>query len=208
MVEALRQAWVAQLGGYTCDRLLLDTKPVPVVGYKRSKSRSDFAGCADYGVCAARQLHYFGFKLVMLSTFDGVPVLYDLVAAHTDERLAAETVVERVTDCDILADKGFIGHDWQITIAHDTSNCIITPKRANQTDQNSPHLDTCLNAARERIEGVFHQLQNTGRNIERLLAKTVNGLCCRVALKVAALTLRLLLLRDFNLDVQSFSFSH
>jgi hypothetical protein len=188
--------------------LLLDTKPVPVVGYKRSKSRSEFAGVADYGVCAARKLNYFGFKLVMLTTFDGVPVMYDLVAAHTDERLAAETVLERVADCDILADKGFIGHDWQTTIAYDTGNCIITKKRVNQADQNTPLLDTRLNAARERIEGVFHQLQNTGRNIERLLAKTVSGLCCRVALKVAALTLRLLLLRHFKLDVQSFSFSH
>ncbi len=37
LIEALRQHWVAALGGYTCDCLLLDTQPVPVLGYKRSK---------------------------------------------------------------------------------------------------------------------------------------------------------------------------
>ena len=105
IVEALRQSWVATLGGYTCDCLLLDTKPIPVLGYKRSKSHSDFVGQAGYGQCTARHFYYFGFKLVLLSTCDGVPIVYDLVPANMDERCAAESVLYRVTDCDILGDK-------------------------------------------------------------------------------------------------------
>jgi hypothetical protein len=208
LVEALRQSWVSILGGYTCKRLLLDTKPVPVLGYKRSKHHSDFAGRAGYGQCAARNLHYFGFKLVVLSTCDGLPIVYDLVPANTDERLAAESVLYRVTDCDIIADKGFIGTDWQVTIAHETGNCILTPKRANQSQQNAPELDALLSSLRERIEGVFHQLQNSGRNIERLLTKTLFGLTARITLKVTCLVLKRLLARDFAFDLQSFSISH
>lgn len=208
LVEVLRQSWVTALGGYSCDCLLLDTKPVPVLGYKRSKTHSEFAGRAGYGQCVARNLHYFGFKLVLLSTCDGLPIVYDLVAANTDERLAAESVLYRVNDCDILGDKGFLGTDWQATIAHDTGNCVFTPKRANQTLQNSPELDARLGALRERIEGVFHQLQNTGRNIERLLTKTVFGLTARITLKVTSLVLKRLLARDFGFDLQSFSISH
>lgn len=208
VVEALRQAWVSQLGGYCCDRLLLDTKPVPVLGYKRSKSHSEFAGRADYGRCAARHLHYFGFKLVLLSTCDGLPVLYDLVPANMDERLAAESVLYRVADCDILADKGFLGTDWQVAIAEETGNCVFTPKRVNQAQQNAPALDRALSALRERIEGVFHQLQNTGRNLERLLTKTLFGLTARITLKVTCLVLKCLLARDFGFDLQSFSISH
>ena len=59
----------------------------------RSKRRSDFAGSATYGYCASRDLSYFGYKLVALTTLDGIPVLYDLVPAHTDERVAAEAVL-------------------------------------------------------------------------------------------------------------------
>ncbi len=208
VVEALRQAWLGMLGGYTCECLLLDTKPVPVVGYKRSKTHSDFAGYAGYGQCAARKLHYFGFKLVLLSTCDGLPVVYDLVAANTDERLAAESVLYRVNDCDILADKGFLGADWQASIADETGNCVLTPKRANPSQQNHPLLDAALGSLRERIEGVFHQLQNTGRNLERLLAKTVAGLTARITLKVTCLVLKRLLARDFAFDLQTFSISH
>ena len=52
----------------------------------------------------------------------------------------------------------------------------LTPRRANQRYQNDQGFDRWLNSTRERIEGVFHEVQNTGRNIERLLAKTVQAL--------------------------------
>jgi hypothetical protein len=208
LVEALRRAWVGHLLGYVQGQLLLDTKPIPVVSYKRSKRHSDFRGSADYGYCAARKMDYFGYKLVMLTTLDGLPVVYDLVPANTDERLAAETVLYRVANHDIFGDKGFLGQDWQADIKSYTNNRIYTAKRANQADQNPPAFDALLNRIRERIEGTFHQLQNTGRNLERLLAKTVAGLCLRVALKVTCLVLKRLLLQHFSMDVQSFSISH
>lgn len=208
LVEALRQHWLVQLGADTCRCLLLDTKPVPVLGYKRSKAHRDFAGVANDGQCAARRLYYFGFKRVLLSTRAGLPLVYDLVPASTDERLAAESVLYRVTDCDILADKGFLGTDWQTRIAAETGNCVLTPKRANQAQQNDPRCDAWLNASRERIEGLFHQLQNTGRNIERLLSKTLSGLAARITLKITCLVLKRLLERDFGFDLQSFSIPH
>ena len=205
VLEALRQAWVSLLGASTDKYLLLDTKPVPVMGYTRSKRRSDFAGRASYGDCAARKLHYFGYKLVMLTTLTGVPVVYDLVPANLEERDAAEAVIGRVSDCDIFGDKGFLGDEWQASVRQRSGNRVWTPKRANQTQQNPAAFDQLLKRLRERIEASFHQVQNTGRNWERLLAKTVQGLYTRVIAKLASLTLRILLKRDFGIDVLSFS---
>jgi hypothetical protein len=199
---------VRELGAWADKQLLLDTKPVPVVGYTRSKRHSDFAGYASYGYCAARQMHYFGFKLVALTTLDGLPLVYDLVPANTDERLAAECVLCQVKDCDIFADKGFIGELWQAEVRYAWRNRIWTTKRANQASQNAPAFDALLSRVRERIEATFHQLQNTGRHLERLLAKTIHGLRTRLVTKLAALTLRYLLRRRFNLDLLSFSISH
>jgi hypothetical protein len=51
---------------------------------------------------------------------------------------------------------------------------------------------------------VFHEVQNTGRNLERLLAKTVVGLCTRVAAKMASHALRRLLRQAYGIDVQTF----
>jgi hypothetical protein len=204
MVEQLRREWLSMLGIDNPTQLLVDTKPVPVLGYKRGKSHSAFAGRAGYGHCAARKLNYFGYKLVMLTTLEGLPVVYDLVPANTDEREAAEVVLQRVAACDIFGDKGFIGDDWQAQMRQQTGNRVWTLKRANQALQNPPEFDRLLSSIREHIEGTFHCLQNTGRNIERLLAKTVHGLCTRVILKVTCLVLKHLLRRHFAIDVQSF----
>lgn len=57
---------------------------------------------------------------------------------------------------------------------------------------------------RERIEGVFHGIQNTGRSIERLLAKTVSGLFTQVIAKMTSHLLCQLLRIEFNVNVQIF----
>src|SRR5260221_1354856 len=155
LVERLRQAWLLRLGVRDPKQLLLDTKPIPVMGYKRSKAHSEFAGRAAYGYCAARELSYFGYKLVMLTTLDGLPVLYDLVPANLDERQAAQVLTQQVRDCDIFGDKGFISDDWQAEVLLQTGNHIWTTKRANQALQNPPEFDALLRHVRERIESTF-----------------------------------------------------
>src|SRR6266540_970346 len=74
LVEQFRRFWIVQKGWHLQSCYLMDTKPVPVIGYKRLKSHSDFAGNANYGRCVSRNLSYFGYKLVVLSTLSGIPV--------------------------------------------------------------------------------------------------------------------------------------
>lgn len=205
MIEKLRRYWITQKGWHMHTQYLLDTKPVPVLGYKRHKNRSDFAGHANYGQCLSRNLKYFGYKLVLLTTLEGLPIVYELVPANVDERLAAEAVIDYLGHSQIFADKGFLGVEWQAAMFAQTHNQIWTPKRKNQFVQNSKVFDRWLSAMRERIEGVFHEIQNTGRNLERLLAKTVSGLFMRVIAKMTSHLLRHLLRIDFNVNVQTFS---
>jgi hypothetical protein len=207
MVEALRCDWLVELGIEHAEHFLIDTKPIPVVGYKRSKSRSDFAGSAAYGYCASRKLHYFGYKLVMVTTLDGLPVLYELVPANIEERQAAETVLDRIANAQFYGDKGFLGDEWQTQIEQQTGNQMTTPKRVNQKIQHPAGFERLLNSVRERIEGVFHEIQNTGRYLERLLAKTVVGLVTRVITKVTSHLLRHLLRRQYGIDIQTFQCS-
>jgi hypothetical protein len=204
LVEQFRRYWIVRKGWHLGTHFLLDTKPIPVMGYKRNKSHSEFAGSANFGRCASRNLKYFGYKLVTVSSLNGIPLIYDLVPANTDERQAAETVLDYFSFCDFFADKGFLGLKWQTEIFDQTNNLIWTPRRSNQKYQNTQQLDRWLSSVRERIEGVFHEVQNTGRNIERLLTKTVLGLCTRVIMKMASHLLRHLLRIDFNVNVQTF----
>lgn len=204
VLEELRRYWAVSLGVTNETQFLLDSKPVPVVGYKRSKRHSQFAGSAGYGQCVSKKLHYFGYKLITLTTLTGLPVMYELVAANTDERDAAETIVAYLADCDLFADKGFLGGEWQAEIRAQTGNRVWTAKKVNQAQQNPLAFDRLLNSVRERIEGTFNEIQNTGRNVERLLTKTIVGLCTRVIAKMTSHALKYLLRRDFGIDVQTF----
>ena len=124
--------------------------------------------------------------------------------ANTDERAAAETVLVDIQGCTILADKGFIGTDWQVDVGRVTGNRIFTPMRANQHQQNPPAFNRLLGKFRERIEGVFNEIQNTGRHLEYLLRKKVSGMCTHIVAKVASHTLRILLQQHFGIDVLTF----
>lgn len=193
LLEEFRRHWLVRLGMTLTRTGLLDTKPVPVVGYRRSKKHSDFQGSANYGYCASKRMYYYGYKLVAICTLEGIPLLYDLVPASTDERQAAETLLEELTGFRLLADKGFVGKDWQAGVQQRTNNQVWTPKRKNQAEQQPETFERWPNGLRLRIEGLFNEIQNVGKNLERLLAKTVLGLCARVVAKMASHLLKYIL---------------
>ena len=66
ILDRIRSHFANELGVQLASLYVLDTEPVPVVGYKRSKKHSDFWGTAEYGHCASKNLKYCGYKFVML----------------------------------------------------------------------------------------------------------------------------------------------
>lgn len=205
LLERFRQEWLLRLGVVLTDTGLLDTKPVPVVGYRRNKKNSDFHGSAAYGYCASKKMYYFGYKLVVICSLKGLPLLYDLVPANIDERQAAEVLLDRLSGFSLFADKGFLGEDWQNDIRQQTNNQVWTPKRKNQSKQQSKTFEQWLNGLRLRIEGLFNEVQNVGKNLERLLAKTIIGLCSRIVAKMTSHLLKYILRYQFGIDVLTFS---
>lgn len=71
-----------------CDRVrLLDSTPVPCAASRETVKRSELAGHAAYGYCASHSRFFWGFRLSILSTPDGLPVDFALTApANASER--------------------------------------------------------------------------------------------------------------------------
>ena len=184
LLEKFRQQWLLRLGMTLTNSSLLDTKLVPDVGYRRSKKHSGFQGSGAYGYCVSKKMNYFGYKLIAICTLEGLPLLYGLVPVNTDERKAAEALLDELSGFSLFADKGFLGTDWQYEICQRTSNQIWTPKRKNQRKQQSDVFEHWINGLQRRIEGLFNEIQNVGKNLERLLAKTIIGLCARIVAKM------------------------
>ena len=202
LLEPLRLAWANKLGLAFEKHFLLDTTPVIAVGYNRDKSRSDFLGSAEYGYCSARKLKYFGYKLVQLSTLNGLPGFLELVPANTDERAAANEVLDSLPyGALVIGDKGFIGDNWKSGWPEIN---ILTPYKENQKKQLPKFVQRSINSLRERIEGVYKVVKEGGRAIEHNLAHTVGGLISRILGKIAGLTLRHYLRNFFGIDVMTY----
>jgi hypothetical protein len=205
LLNALHQEWATALGVQWENHFLLDTTPVVVVGYHRDKNHSDFRGSADYGYCAARRMKYFGYKLVMLTTLEGTPYRFELVPANTDERDAADEILDTLpSNSNVWSDKGFIDEDWQ-TSWQQHGVAIWTTKRKNQKVPNPPEFDQLLNRVRERIEGAFDILKEGGRSVEKTLAITVEGVCSRIIARISSVTFRLFLRKFFGIDVLTYT---
>jgi hypothetical protein len=204
ILNRIRSHFANELGVQLASLYVLDTEPIPVVGYKRSKKHSDFWGTAEYGHCASKNLKYWGYKFVMLVTADGIPAAFELVPANTDERDAAEEVLPAANPGSIaLGDKGFIDEERQEDWKERYGVSVYTFKRKNQHKQNPPAIQQLLKENRSQIETTFSSLDRV-EGLEDHGAKTVLGLVTRIIAKVVAYTFRKYLLRFHGINVLTF----
>jgi hypothetical protein len=199
-LERIRRQAVGELGAGWERYQLLDTTPVPVMKLCRFGRTSLFLGEATVGYCASKREYYAGFKLALLTSLDGVITAYDLVPAHTDDRQAVEGVLDAARNLVVLGDKGFIDQEWQADWHEQRGHSLLTPKRRNQKVQNPARLDQLLKSARRLLETVIGQLKEHF-SLERTRARTLLGLCVRVAAKLTAHTLGVALNQRFGYDL-------
>jgi hypothetical protein len=171
------------------DLRIADGTLIGVANYAGCQSRSEFAGTAAYGYCAAKSQYVWGMRLVLVTDRNGVPVGYTLVAANEKEYEPVRELTTAHKGCTLIADKGLWGREYRETLAlQDVS--ILTPDRVRTAD----------NLARERhlaglrlvIESTISNLKGQMR-LEQHLAKTPAGLAQRIAQRLLALTVGMLL---------------
>jgi hypothetical protein len=64
---------------------LIDATPVPCGACRDTVQRSELAGWANYGYCAAHSHWYWGLKLYLITAPDGTPVAWCLVGPKIGE---------------------------------------------------------------------------------------------------------------------------
>ena len=166
---------------------LADGTLIGVANYAGCGRCSEFAGTAAYGYCAANSEYVWGVRLVVRTDRRGLPLAYTRVPANEHEYEPLLDLVEAGET--VIADKGLWGRAYNQRMTS-TEVRLLTPARER----------TAANHARERalasqrlvIESVFSNLKEQMR-LERHLAKTPRGLAQRIAQRLLALTLGILL---------------
>ena len=162
---------------------LLDSTPVPCAQSRTTVRRSEFAGTAAYGYCASHSRYFWGFRLYLLCTSDGIPVGYELAPANASEREVAAELLERCSEPGqlIIADKGFAGAEFEQLVL-DLGCEFRRPDRKNE----APRFGN-LGGIRQSIEAIIWTCKGQ-LSLERHRARTIPTLCARICQRLLALT--------------------
>jgi hypothetical protein len=166
---------------------IADGTLIGVANYPGCARRSEFAGTAAYGYCAAKSEYVWGVRLVVRADRRGLPLAYTWVPANEHEYEPLLDLVEPGET--VIADKGLWGRadNERMTCTEVT---LLTPAR--QRTAANQHREHALASSRLVIESVFANLKEQMR-LARHLAKTPRGLAQRIAQRLLALTLGILL---------------
>jgi hypothetical protein len=168
---------------------LSDGTLIGVANYPGCQRRSEFAGFARFGFAKSQHRFVYGVRLVLLTDERGLPLGYTIVPANEKEY---EPLADLLTGtaCEVvIADKGFWGRDYARRLAAAGTQLLTPNKTRTPATERREHA---LASTRLVIESVFANLKEQMR-LQRHLARTPAGLALRIAQRILALTLGMLL---------------
>ena len=168
---------------------LSDGTLIGVANYPGCQRRSQFAGFARCGFAKSQHRFVYGVRLVLLTDSRGLPLGYTIVPANEKEYEPLADLLTGTPSEVVVADKGFWGREYAHRLAASGTR-LLTPERT-RTAANDQR-EHALASTRLVIESVFANLKQQ-RRLERHLARTPAGLALRIAQRLLALTIGMLL---------------
>ncbi len=157
-VKALLQRRLTEVSGQAADPVqVIDTLPVPVCVLTRARRDRCFKPEADYGYCAAKDLHYYGFKLGLRVARSGMIIHYPLLPARPHDVQLTDDLVADFAGV-VAADKGFIDAVRQVLLAERHGVTLVTPPRKRMQPRFAPGVLKVCARWRKRVETVGSHL--------------------------------------------------
>ena len=168
---------------------LSDGTLIGVANYPGCQQRSEFAGFARFGFAKSQHRFVYGVRLVLLTDLRGLPLGYTIVPANEKEYEPLADLLTGTAAEVVIADKGFWGRDYANRLAASGTQ-LLTPEKTRTTANLG--RERALASTRLVIESVFANLTQQMR-LEHHQARTPAGLVVRIAQRILALTLAILL---------------
>lgn len=153
---------------------VVDSLPIELCHSARMYRAKRFRGIADIGYCASKKIAFYGLKLHLQVTDQGLPMGYVVTEASCHDRVAAETVMTQIPHPYNLGDKGYISQKLQKKLYEEHRVAFWTPVRKNQRILQSDAWKQWMKRKRKVIETVFSILVDSYR-ITKIRANSVSG---------------------------------
>lgn len=157
----------------TGDVFIIDSMPLPVCKRVRARRCKKVRGKVYCGYCAAKHEKFFGWRLHLICTAEGVPVAFDLLPASLQDLTPIHELTVRLPKgATVFGDKGYIAAPDAQTIFEACGVRLVSARRTNM-QPNRWADDFDLHLYRKRIETVYSQMEKMG--IQSLHARTTLG---------------------------------
>lgn len=178
------------------DVYITDSIPVPICKIAREKrckfENDSFESKPDKGYSAVSKQYYYGYKLHVVTSVEGIFYSMDLTKGSVhDVNMLKEMQYGKLHNVTLIGDKGYISKEVKIDLFASCNIKLETPKRSNQKEGEEWH--PIFRKSRKRIETLFSQLCDQ-MMLKRNYAKKLQGLNTRLICKMAAVTV----LQTFN----------
>ena len=177
-------AW--QLGAMEDTIHMVDGFPMPVCKSARASGSRCFKGEANFGYCATKKEHYYGFKGHILISYEGIICGYTFAAANVDERDVLPEMVDGLRGL-LIGDKGYIRPSLKQELRQQGID-LQTPLRKNMHDTRPKAFVGQLMSTRRLVETVIGQLTERF-HIEKIRARDTWHLTNRFIRKLLAHTM-------------------
>lgn len=155
---ALWQLIVERSGQAQARVQVIDTLPLPVCTYTRSRRDRCFKTVADYGHCAAKKLDYYGFKLGLRVSSLGMITHFPRLNARAHDVNHTHALVEGFTRL-CLTHKGFLDPSRRQPLLLDRYGVkILAPARKNMPEEQPKALHQFCSRIRKMVETVGSHL--------------------------------------------------
>ncbi len=171
----------------TGEAFVLDSLPLPVCRRVRARRCRKVRGKAYCGYCAAKREPFFGWRLHLVTTPEGIPVAFAILpGALHDLTPVHELTFVLPAGASAYGDKAFNSKADEASILAATGVRLVPIRRANM----APNLwadKLALRQHRKRVETSNSQLEAMG--LQRLRARTNPGFILKVHASLVTLIL-------------------
>jgi hypothetical protein len=167
------------------EAFIIDSMPLPVCKRARASRCKKVRGKAFCGYCAAKKEKFFGWRLHLICTLDGIPVSFDLLPASEQDLTPIHELTVGLPDgSTVFGDKGYVSDPDAQSILSTTGVRFVAIRRRNMTPNTWADAYD-LRHYRRRIETVYSQLESMG--MHHLHARTNHGFVLKSCASLLAL---------------------
>lgn len=168
LFELIGALW---MDGVAEKQYLIDSTPIAVCDNIRILRQKRWPQqCRGYQASFRR--YYFGIKIQLITTHEGVPVHYLITYGCVHDNKAMQAMLFHLpAESRLIGDSAYTNRAFAQKLANAHHVCLQTPDKTNTLKRNSPELENEIAAKRKCIESVWSAIKS-------LFPKKIHAVTC------------------------------